>query len=64
MKLNAELHKTKQKNAKVKNSGLIQMANSIICLISFLCFMGIFPSLKFDSPNAYIYNNRNMKLFW
>lgn len=52
MKLNVGLHKTKEKNAKVKNSGLIQMAGSIICVISFLCFMGTFPSLKFDSPNV------------
>lgn len=67
MKLNVGLHKTKPKNVKVKNSDLIQMTCSLICTIPFLCFMEIFPSLKFDPIYMcvcrYIYNNGNKKLF-
>lgn len=57
MKLNVVLYKTtpKKKKAKVKNSDLIQITCSLICTIPFLCFMGIFPSLKFDPPYVYVY---------
>lgn len=50
MKLNVRSHKSKPKHSKVKNSDLIQMTCYLICTIPFLCFMGIFPSLKFDPP--------------
>lgn len=39
VKLSVGLHKTKPKNAKVKNSDLIQMTCSLICTIPFLYFM-------------------------
>lgn len=50
MNLNVGLHRTKPKNAKVKNSHLIQVMCCLICTILFLCVVGVFSSLKFDPP--------------